>query len=83
MSASDVLKEIVKKKGGKIWVARRIGKRISYIDGLKAGEELFIPPEVIYDDGMIVVFSEGIHIDEWVKSKLEEFVSLVKKELGV
>ncbi len=70
MSDSEVmnlLSQIVK-EGGKVWVAKRIGRRISYIEGLKAGEELFLPPEVLYDDGQIIVFCEGIKNMERAKN---------------
>ena len=78
-SGSEILKEIVEKKGGKIWVAKRIGRRISYIDGLKAGKEMFIPYEIVYDDGEYVVFAEGIDIDEWVLRKVEDLISMLKE----
>ena len=63
MSDSDVrkvLEEIAEKYDCKVWIARKIGKRISFIPGLKAGKERFLPPEVVYEDEKIVIFSEGL-----------------------
>jgi len=63
MSDSDVkkvLEEIAKRYDCKIWIAKKIGRRISYISGLKAGKERFLPPDVVYEDEKIVIFSEGL-----------------------
>ena len=81
MSGSElkrILEDIVREKGGKIWVARRIGRRISYLNGLKAGEEMFESSKILHDDGEYVIFAEGIAEDEWVKKKIKEFMNLLK-----
>lgn len=82
MSDSEVkriLDEIVKRKGGKVWIARRIGKRISYIDGLKAGRERYEPYEILHDDGEFVIFVEGVEKDGWLEKKIDEMMNLLKK----
>jgi len=66
MSGSDVkkvLEEIARKYDCKIWIAKKIGRRISYISGMKAGKERFLPPDVVYEDEKIVIFSEGLPED--------------------
>ena len=83
MSDSDVrrvLEEIAEKYDCKVWIARKIGKRISFISGLKAGKERFLPPEVVYEDEKIVIFSEGLpeHLREEVARRI---LKSLKREL--
>ena len=82
MSDSEVLsilREISRRTGGKIWVARRLGRRISYIEGLKAGEELYIQAEILLDDGEYVIFGEGVKRSEWLDERLEKVVKILRK----
>ncbi|HIP92151.1 MAG TPA: hypothetical protein EYH25_01650 [Thermotoga sp.] len=75
-----ILEEIAKKYDCKIWIAKKIGKRISYISGLKAGKEKFLPPEVVYEDEKIVIFSEDL--PEKAKGTVaKKILQSLKKEL--
>ncbi len=76
-----ILRKLVE-DGGKVWVAKRIGKRISYIEGLKAGKESFLPPEIIWDDGEIVVFAEKVVVNEDKEKLLEKLSQILKEKRG-
>lgn len=63
MSGSEIKKlldYVAQKYDCKIWLAKKIGKRLAYINEMKAGEEKFLPADKIYEKGDIVVFSEGL-----------------------
>ena len=86
MSDSEVLsilKEISRRTGGKIWVARRMGRRVSYIEGLKAGKELYAPAEILLDDGEYVIFGEGMKRSEWLDERLEKIVKILRKGVRI
>ena len=42
----------------KVWVCKKIGKRISFIQGLKAGVERFESPKIIFEDEEFVIFAQ-------------------------
>ncbi len=42
----------------KVWVCEKFGKRVSFIQGLKAGPERFEPPRVVFEDEKFVVFAQ-------------------------
>lgn len=42
----------------KVWVCEKVGRRISFIQGLKAGNESFEPPKVVFEDEKFVVFAQ-------------------------
>jgi len=58
--AKKLLAYIAKKYDCKIWLTKRIGKRLAYISEMKAGEEKFLPANKVYERDDIVVFSEGL-----------------------
>jgi len=70
-----LLDEIAITYNCKIWVARKIGRRWAYIDGLKAGKELFLPAELIYEHDNIGVFVEGLEISQkdMVVKRLDDY----------
>ncbi|MBO8160213.1 MAG: hypothetical protein H0Z24_01135 [Thermosipho sp. (in: Bacteria)] len=43
-----------------MWICEKIGRRISYIEGLKAGNEYYLPPEILYEDEKYVIFTENL-----------------------
>lgn len=63
MSDSEIkkiLEDLAQRYDCKIWLAKRIGKRLAYIDGMKAGKEKFLPAKELYEDRGIVILSEGL-----------------------
>ncbi|WP_041081058.1 hypothetical protein [Thermotoga profunda] len=42
----------------KVWVCKKIGKRVSFIQGLKAGVERFESPKIIFEDEDFVIFAQ-------------------------
>ena len=67
-----LLDEIATTYNCKIWVACKIGRRWAYIDGLKAGKELFLPAELIYEHDNIGVFVEVVkRLDDYFRGREE------------
>jgi len=76
----EILERIAEKYDCKIWLAKRIGKRLAYINGMKAGRERFLPAEKIYEKDNIVVFAEGLkkpidEIHDVLEKAVEKFVN--------
>lgn len=62
MSGSEILKlleEIAKKYDCKIWISEKVGKRWSCYGNLKAGEEQFLPAELVLESGRFGIFAEN------------------------
>ncbi|ONN26514.1 hypothetical protein XJ44_08610 [Thermosipho affectus] len=74
----DLLNKIAKKYNCKIWINKKIGKRISFIE--KAGNEYYLPPEVLYEDSEYIIFCENIHSkdDEYLRKLLLEVIKYAR-----
>lgn len=68
----NLLEEISKDFNCKVWVCRKIGKRISFINDLKAGIERFEQPKILYQDSEFIVFAQ-------VQEIHKELIDLAKK----
>jgi len=64
----------------KIWVCEKIGKRISYIQGLKAGEERYLPAQVVFANERYAVMCEAEHVSEKLILEAKRVVECVQKE---
>ncbi|HBJ80898.1 MULTISPECIES: hypothetical protein [Pseudothermotoga] len=53
-----ILEHISEKFHCKVWVCKKVGRRISFINDLKAGIEKFEPPQVICEDDRYVVLAQ-------------------------
>jgi len=78
MSDSEVkkiLKSIAQEYDCKIWLARKVGRRLAYINGMKAGKERFLPAKKLYESKEIVVLSEGLEkVDQKLLQTLDKVV---------
>ncbi|ABR31442.1 hypothetical protein SU69_08115 [Thermosipho melanesiensis] len=74
----ELLNTIVKKYNCKIWINKKIGKRTSFVE--KAGNEYYLPPEVIYEDEEFIIFSENLNKkdDDFLKKILHEVIEYAR-----
>jgi hypothetical protein len=75
-----LLEKIAELFGCKIWVCEKIGKRISHIPGLKAGEERFVPPMVGFEDEKYVVFVQADEMSDQLKDMCEKVIECVRSD---
>ncbi len=75
-----LLEKIAERFGCKIWVCEKIGKRISHIPGLKAGEERFVPPMVGFEDENYVVFVQVNEMSEQLRTMCEKVIECVRSD---
>ncbi|QTA37677.1 hypothetical protein JYK00_08090 [Thermosipho ferrireducens] len=74
----EILEKIARKYNCKIWICEKIGKRISFIEGLKAGKEFFMPPQIVYEDNEIIIFTENLtETNDEFHTLLKEVIYLV------
>lgn len=62
------IEEIIDKKKMKLWLSKKIGKRVEYI--FKVGQEQFSSPQKIAEDKNYILLGQGI--DERLSKKLED-----------
>lgn len=58
LECRELVQRIVQDFKCKVWVCEKIGKRVSFIQGLKAGLERFEPPKIVFEDERFVVFAQ-------------------------
>lgn len=58
LECREFVQKIVQDFKCKVWVCEKIGKRVSFIQGLKEGLERFEPPKIIFEDEKFVVFAQ-------------------------
>jgi hypothetical protein len=83
MSDFEVLKklleQIAEKYKCKIWIAQKIGKRISFVKNLKAGNEYFSPPQILWENQKYIIFAENVNsLDDNFQKKLNEVIKIVE-----
>jgi len=74
-----LLLQIASEFGCKIWVCEKIGRRISYIQGLKAGEERYLPAQVVFENERYAVMCEIEHISKKLMLKAKRVIECVQK----
>ncbi|MDK2886481.1 MAG: hypothetical protein PWP54_1039 [Thermosipho sp. (in: thermotogales)] len=75
----ELLEKISVKYNCKIWIAQKIGKRISFINKLKAGKEYFLPPKILWENENFVIFSENLNsLDAELQQLLNEVIDIVR-----
>ncbi len=75
-----LLKKIAESFNCKIWVCEKVGKRISHIPGMKAGEESFVPPVVGFEDEKYIVFVELQTLSDEIKQMCKKVVECVRSD---
>ena len=75
----SLLEQIAENFNCKIWIAQKIGKRISFINDLKAGKEFFMPPKILWENERYIVFAENVNsIDNNFQKYLDEVIKIVR-----
>lgn len=73
----SILEKIARKYNCKIWINKKIGRRISFIE--KAGNEYYLPPMVVYEDDKFIIFVENLkRSDEKLKKLIQEVVDCAR-----
>jgi len=63
----------------KAWVCEKVGRRMSYLAPLKAGEERYCEPMVLFEDDRFVLFVQCDQINEEMKSWGWKVVDCVRR----
>ncbi|MBO8140157.1 MAG: hypothetical protein J7J43_00300 [Thermosipho sp. (in: Bacteria)] len=75
----NLLEQIAEKYNCKIWIAQKIGKRISFIKNLKAGKEFFTSPKILWENENFIIFAENVNsIDNNFQETLNEVIKIVE-----
>jgi len=75
-----LLKQIAQIFNCKIWVCEKVGRRISHIPGLRAGEERFVPPLVAFEDEEYVVFAQLDRVSDQLKQMCKKVIDCVRSD---
>ncbi|MCX7812758.1 hypothetical protein [Pseudothermotoga sp.] len=74
----ELLRMIAQRFDCKIWVCEKMGKRISHVRGLKAGEEKYIEPTVVFEDERYIVFVESEELCNELKELCAKVIECVR-----
>jgi len=74
-----ILKQLCQQFQCKAWVCEKVGRRMSYLAPLKAGEERYCEPMVLFEDDRFVLFVQCDQINEEMKSWGWKVVDCVRR----
>ncbi|WP_018962479.1 hypothetical protein [Coprothermobacter platensis] len=74
-----LLKQTAQMLGCKIWVCEKVGRRMSYLPPLKAGEDKYIEPQIICEDEKFALLGECQEVNEKMRSQGMKVIMCVRR----